>query len=477
MREFLLPSLARGPLADEGPIIGEFTRPLIARKLLEVARIEGTSRGRPRVRATSRSTAPPCARSAGDDPRAGARVADGWRRLDAFARARGIAVETSVRPRLPDRSESLGSNDQLLRSVRAGRRDASRRREAGRGSARLAIRFERRAGVDQRSADAAGGAGRKPRADCRPTRMGRLESSRNGRHGRLRRAGGDGPAHGTRRLTGRSGVVQLSVLNGGCTVLSPNTERGESRVTLWSGRFDTAPDPAAFDFGISFGFDRALFEDDVTGSIAWAQALAAADVLSSEDTSAIVKALRDILEQGRRDPSWVAGPDEDVHSFVERQLVDRIGDAGRRLHTAVRATSRSRSTCGCISVVVSRCFSRRWCGWLGRAPTRRNAAGAAMMPSYTHLRRAQPVLVAHSFSRTRRRLRRDHARLAMARRRKRIRCRSGRARSPARATASTRPACLARSASRVVVSNSMDASSDRDFVATFLYAISLGWCI
>ena len=104
-------------------------------------------------------------------------------------------------------------------------------------------------------------------------------------------------------------------------------------MTLWSGRFDTAPDPAAFDFGISFGFDRALFEDDVTGSIAWAQALAAADVLSSEDTSAIVKALREILEQGRRDPSWVAGPDEDVHSFVERQLVDRIGDAGRRLHT------------------------------------------------------------------------------------------------------------------------------------------------
>ena len=47
-------------------------------------------------------------------------------------------------------------------------------------------------------------------------------------------------------------------------------------MTLWSGRFDTAPDPAAFDFGISFGFDRHLFEDDVTGSLAWAQALASA---------------------------------------------------------------------------------------------------------------------------------------------------------------------------------------------------------
>ena len=104
-------------------------------------------------------------------------------------------------------------------------------------------------------------------------------------------------------------------------------------MTLWSGRFDTAPDPAAFDFGISFGFDRALFEDDVTGSIAWADALAAAGVLSDEDRASIVSALEAILEEGRRNPGWVSGPDEDVHSFVERQLIAKVGDAGRRLHT------------------------------------------------------------------------------------------------------------------------------------------------
>src|SRR6185436_20122203 len=104
-------------------------------------------------------------------------------------------------------------------------------------------------------------------------------------------------------------------------------------MTLWSGRFDTAPDPAAFDFGISFGFDRALFEDDVTGSLAWADALTAAGVLSAEDGTAITAALEEILERGRRDPAFVAGDDEDVHSFVERQLVARAGDAGRRLHT------------------------------------------------------------------------------------------------------------------------------------------------
>src|SRR6185436_6798082 len=103
-------------------------------------------------------------------------------------------------------------------------------------------------------------------------------------------------------------------------------------MTLWSGRFDTAPDPAAFDFGISFGFDRALFEDDVTGSIAWADALGAAGVLSVEDRASIVSALEAILEEGRRNPAWISGPDEDVHSFVERQLISTVGDAGRRLH-------------------------------------------------------------------------------------------------------------------------------------------------
>ena len=244
-------------------------------------------------------------------------------------------------------------------------------------------------------------------------------------------------------------------------------------MTLWSGRFDTAPDPAAFDFGISFGFDRALFEDDVTGSVAWAQALAAAGVLSAADSAAIVAALHDILEQGRRDPSWVAGPDEDVHSFVERQLVERIGDAGRRLHTG-----RSRNEQVSLDL---RLYLRRRIGMLQHAVVRlvtacadqAEQAGSAMMPSYTHLRRAQPVLVAHFFLSHAAALRRDHARLAMAAQEAdSLTLGSG-------AIAGTSYAIdtdlLARTLgfSRVV-SNSMDASSDRDFVATFLYAISLG---
>ena len=211
-------------------------------------------------------------------------------------------------------------------------------------------------------------------------------------------------------------------------------------MTLWSGRFDTAPDPAAFDFGISFAFDRALFEDDVTGSIAWAQALGAAGVLSAEDESAIVDALRRILDEGRRNPAWVSGPDEDVHSFVERQLVERIGDAGRRLHTG-----RSRNEQVSLDL---RLYLRR------RIPP------------------LQQSLVAHFFLSHASALRRNVARLAAAAdEADALTLGSG---AIAGTSYPVDTALLARTLgfSRLVL-NSMDASSDRDFVASFLYATSL----
>ena len=244
-------------------------------------------------------------------------------------------------------------------------------------------------------------------------------------------------------------------------------------MTLWSGRFDSAPDPDAFEFGISFGFDRALLEDDVTGSIAWAQALGAAGVLSSEDVSAIVAGLGEILEEGRRNPSWVSGPDEDVHSFVERQLVERIGDAGRRLHTG---RSRNEQVSLDLRLYLRRRIPLLQSGLVrlvAACVDRAERAGSAMMPSYTHLRRAQPVLVAHFFLSHASALRRDHTRLAAA---------AGEADAltlGSGAIAGTSYAVdtgmLARALgfSRVV-SNSMDASSDRDFVASFLYATALG---
>ena len=243
-------------------------------------------------------------------------------------------------------------------------------------------------------------------------------------------------------------------------------------MTLWSGRFDTAPDPAAFDFGISFGFDRALFEDDVTGSLAWADALAAAGVLSPDDARAITEALHAILEEGRRDPAFINGPDEDVHSFVERKLVERIGDAGRRLHTG---RSRNEQVSLDLRLYVRRrvpALQRDLARLVAALADQAEQAGNALMPSYTHLRRAQPVLVAHFFLSHASALRRDHARLQAAMdEADALTLGSG---AIAGTSYPVDTARLARTLgfSRVVL-NSMDASSDRDFVAAFLYGVSL----
>src|SRR5437773_5801282 len=88
-----------------------------------------------------------------------------------------------------------------------------------------------------------------------------------------------------------------------------STIRGRrTMTTLWSGRFDTAPDAEALEFGASFRFDRRLFEDDVTGSLAWARALAAAGVLSPDEALQIDATLSAMLDEARSNPDFVDGP-------------------------------------------------------------------------------------------------------------------------------------------------------------------------
>jgi argininosuccinate lyase len=241
---------------------------------------------------------------------------------------------------------------------------------------------------------------------------------------------------------------------------------------LWSGRFDTAPDAAAFEFGASFRFDRRLFEDDVTGSIAWGRALKHAGVLSAGDADALERTLTSLLDEARANPAFVSGDDEDVHSFVERQLVERVGDAGRRLHTG-----RSRNEQVSLDL---RLYLRRRIPRLQRAiaavvdalAVQAASAGDALMPSFTHFRPAQPVLVAHFFLSHAAPLRRDFARLAGARdEADALPLGSGAIAGtayPVDVQALARDLGFSR-----IVDNSMDASSDRDFAATFLYACAM----
>jgi argininosuccinate lyase len=241
---------------------------------------------------------------------------------------------------------------------------------------------------------------------------------------------------------------------------------------LWSGRFDTAPDAAAFDFGASFRFDRRLFEDDVTGSLAWGRALHKAGVLSADEASHIESTLAALLERGRSDPAFVSGDDEDVHSFVERQLVERIGDAGRRLHTG---RSRNEQVSLDLRLYLRRripLLQRGVAGVISALSAQAASAADALMPSFTHFRPAQPVLVAHFFLSHVAPLRRDFGRLAGAREEAdALPLGSGAIAGTAYdvdVDALARDLGFAR-----VVDNSMDASSDRDFAATFLYACAM----
>ncbi len=242
--------------------------------------------------------------------------------------------------------------------------------------------------------------------------------------------------------------------------------------TLWSGRFDSAPDAATLEWGSSFGFDRRLFEDDVAGSLAWARGLAGAGVLSEAEAASIAAALTRVLERGRAEPAFVSGPDEDVHSFVERWLVQELGDAGKRLHTG---RSRNEQVSVDLRLYLRRRIPlvqgaiARVAGALARQA---RSAGDALMPAFTHFRPAQPVLVAHFLLAHAAPLRRDHQRLASARdEADALPLGSG-------AIAGTSYAIDVEAVARDlgfsrIVANSIDASSDRDFATTFVYGCAM----
>jgi len=242
--------------------------------------------------------------------------------------------------------------------------------------------------------------------------------------------------------------------------------------TLWSGRFDTAPDAAAFEFGASFRFDRRLFEDDVIGSVAWAHAIAKAGVLPADEAAQIESALTALLERGRSDPDFVTGADEDVHSFVERLLVEQLGDAGRRLHTG---RSRNEQVSLDLRLYLRRripFLQRGVAGVIEALADQAASAGDALMPAFTHFRPAQPVLVAHFLLSHAAPLKRDFERLAAARQEADA-MPLGSGAIAGTAYAIDVDALASELGFSRVVDNSMDASSDRDFAASFLFACSL----
>ncbi len=241
---------------------------------------------------------------------------------------------------------------------------------------------------------------------------------------------------------------------------------------LWSGRFDGDPDRDVFEFGRSFAFDRRLFEDDVRGSLAWVEAIGAAGAIDASDARRISEGLSKVLADGTSSPGFFDGPDEDVHAFVERKLVERIGEPGKRLHTG-----RSRNEQ--VSVDLRLYLKRRTpalqhglVALVGALAGQAAASGSATMPAYTHLRRAQPVLVAHFWLAHAAALRRDYDGLAFAASTADVLPLGSGAVAGTSYRLDVRALADRLGFSRVAL-NSIDASSDRDFVSVFLHACAL----
>ena len=242
---------------------------------------------------------------------------------------------------------------------------------------------------------------------------------------------------------------------------------------LWGGRFEGSTDPAFAEFNNSFRFDRRMFEADIVASIAYCTAIEGAAVLSADESTQIRGALEKILEQGRSDGSYLDDQAaEDVHSFVEARLIELTGDLGRKLHTGRSRNDQvatdfrlwMRTSIDDLATVIRELQT----SLLDFAEAQRDV----VIPGYTHLQRAQPVLLAHWSLAYFEMLARDRERLAEVRRRVNV-LPLGSAAMAGTSFPIDREALAQALGFEEVSRNSLDAVSDRDFCVEFLSACSL----
>lgn len=241
---------------------------------------------------------------------------------------------------------------------------------------------------------------------------------------------------------------------------------------LWGGRFSKTTDEMINEFQASIGFDRRMYREDIAGSLAHAAMLAKVGILSEEDRAPIEKGLKDILAQIEHGDFDFSVALEDIHMNIEKRLTDAIGDAGSRLHTA-----RSRNDQVALdthlfvrhAVVDVMAHIRA----LQQALTESAAQHRdVIMPGYTHLQRAQPILFSHHLMAYFGMLARDFERFQGVYARTDI--------MPLGAGAlagTTLPINRQFVAQRLhferIYTNSLDAVSDRDYILEFLSAASI----
>ena len=241
---------------------------------------------------------------------------------------------------------------------------------------------------------------------------------------------------------------------------------------LWGGRFTKQTDQLVFDFNASITFDKRLFYEDVTGSIVHATMLAKQGILTEEERKSIVEGLTGILEDVDDGTLAIDESQEDIHSFVEATLIDRIGDAGKKLHTG-----RSRNDQVALDMrLYTRTRVAETDGLLEKLlevilDTMENNLDT-YMPGFTHLQKAQPITLAHHYGAYFEMFKRDRQRLADIYKRMNY-CPLG-----AGALAGTTYPLDREYTARLLrfegpTLNSIDSVADRDYLIEFLSALSM----
>jgi argininosuccinate lyase len=242
---------------------------------------------------------------------------------------------------------------------------------------------------------------------------------------------------------------------------------------MWSGRFRQPLDPAFERWQRSFPFDWILLPFELEASGAHARALEHAGVLSTEELSELLRGLEQIAEKTTSDPLFLKDAEaEDVHHFVEKRLVELIGETGYKLHGGRSRNEQIATDLRLYVRSVIDHLQRLLADWVESFLARAAKAGESAMPAYTHTQRAEPVLIAHWLLAYAEMFLRDAERLQDCRARLNL-CPLGSG-AVAGATVRLDRAAMAEDLGfSAPTANSLDATSDRDFALEFVQALSV----
>jgi argininosuccinate lyase len=240
---------------------------------------------------------------------------------------------------------------------------------------------------------------------------------------------------------------------------------------MWGSGFREPPDPAFFRFQRSFAFDRRLLPYEICSACAWAEALARAGLLDPAERDLVLQALDELAADiSRQAISLDGSPAEDVHDFVERQLVERIGETGYKLHTG---RSRNELIANDLRMFVRDATQEISSGVIevcdALLALARKYLGAAL-PGFTHLRPAQPLLLAHQLLAYVEMLFRDLKKLQQAAEEADVLVLGSGALAGC-AFPVDRAFLGERLGFRSISRNSLDAVSDRDFLLSYVFAL------